>query len=280
MTESLSAIYRKGSRRKIPLSSTWYKQPTEDARCPAENRTSSITDSYWNTFGCTDVDQPYDYERKMNEAKKCASERMADMYHHLEEGNLPDAGHVYPIRLAYGLGKKCAGFLSDKTLSETYTSIFRNWYNQLAQRGTGNSIDSLFRGNQSSTSHPLLGYNAKHNHSVRRAKAPRRHVNTRANPVIHPQRNTNENGGWESIGSYQMAMATATQINKNTRKNKKENSKSKSKSKSNNNNNANSNTNFLSSPFAQQKQKGKRGGRRTYKKRCRRIQKTTRRRIL
>ena len=61
---------------------------------------------------------------------------MADMKHAIESGKNPDAGHVYPIMLAYGLADTCIPGSTIELADQFLTEPFRYWYDELRETST------------------------------------------------------------------------------------------------------------------------------------------------
>jgi hypothetical protein len=205
MPEDLQTIYNRGQRRPAgPF--IWYKQPTEGATCPPQDSMISVKESYDNSFQCTNRDSVEGKKQKMKEAKLCASERMADMYVLLKSGHTIHKPHVYPIKLAYGLGKQCA---TSETDAIDYDKDFEFWYNQLRQYGPPQLMNSVFqKGNPSPQTHPLLGSHLAHNY--RQPPIPRQ--------ISRPSIITTNNG-WQQV-SRQRSTGTGAAASANTALNK------------------------------------------------------------
>jgi hypothetical protein len=277
MASDLRDIYQRGYGRDVEFVDgkfpSWYKQPRKGASCPAERYDMSVAEIYWNAFGCTPTESVNQRFQKALAAKTCASERMAEMHHLLETGKPNDKGHVYPIKLAYGIGKKCLKMnrgVHAHDLNE-YDADFHAWYNQLKQAAPkGDDIDVLFqKENQIMHTHPLTSFNITRNNGIRCAQK------RIAKQKRHTVSQRNETRQAVSYGMGAGAAATAplqSNLNRNTKNNQ-------NVMMSNNNAEMNNNA-FLSSSFAHQKPKGKKkqGGRRQTHRRRALHKKATRRR--
>jgi hypothetical protein len=175
--DTLRRIYN-----RKPRTSGWYKKDQrknkdEDknsgAQCP-DDRTLSVSESYWNEFGCSPLEQPFKRGEKSRAAKTCASERMANMRYHISDGRPADDGHVHPIKIAYGLGKQCLQIPGTPGSVEQYKRAFRTWYDELIDRS--NPTHALFQEElKTADPYPLNAYNPNTNNEITAAK--------RANPI-------------------------------------------------------------------------------------------------
>jgi hypothetical protein len=147
----------------------WYKE-TNKGGCPNDDETP-LTSAYHNKFGCSVYDQPFEREQKWRSARTCASERMADMKHCIENGKCADNGHIFPIAVAYGLGKQCLEIPHTFGNPGQYKSNFRLWYNELIDGSP--STHTLFQNELGSNDpFPLEYYNINKHTTERRPSSP------------------------------------------------------------------------------------------------------------
>jgi hypothetical protein len=269
MVLHLRTIYSRGHQRSG--STAWYKKPTEGASCPEENRGVTLAKSYLDAFGCNNTDSKEQINRKIYEAMTCASERMAQMDHVFKQDIAPDRDHIYPIKLAYGLGKQCVGNSRSELQIDDYNIPFTIWYNELTRNGKREGINALFQENDQrdlnqNMHNPLTDFNVEKNTGIRRALATRatsRSAQQQERILYQPIRSgAGAGAGAAAAASRQIVSVNTNNMNIN-----------------NNQRSVNSN-NFLSSSFAQQKPKGKKkqGGRRQTRRRRALHKKATRRR--
>jgi hypothetical protein len=211
---SLQNIYRRKARTP-----GWYKK-SKGGECPDNDK--SLAQTYWNSFGCTHYDTPSLRREKRLSAKKCASERMADMNYFIRNGNTIDIGHIYPIAVAYGLGKKCIELPGSLGDIEEYKNTFRNWYNELVS-----GSDVVHRQFQqqlnTNSNYPLNSYNPDTNNSIIYAQ--------RVNPIILSQNMNNYKSNsskssndrqWKTISSKKQKKHISSKTRRNMRNKKNE----------------------------------------------------------
>lgn len=177
---SLKAKYTTGQSRTGDPSVAWYKQEKGGA-CPKNS--IPIQQLYWNEFGCNKCDPTQQVESQTAKAEQCATERMANMKY---SGKTPDKGHVYPIQLAYGIGKICSACNSHRLKPQFWDAKFDKYYSEFVQ-GRPN-INSLFQGS-------LRKYNTAINNSLQLAIQSSKSVQASRNPVT-PMTYSN---GWTTV---------------------------------------------------------------------------------
>jgi hypothetical protein len=136
---SLKAKFIQGQTRKGNPSIAWYKQE-RGGTCPDDDK-KPIQASYWAEFGCNKCDPTQQVEEQATKAEQCATERMANMKY---SGVTPDKGHVYPIQLAYGIGKLCSRCNSHRLKEPFWENKFSRYYTEFVQDRP--NINALFQG--------------------------------------------------------------------------------------------------------------------------------------
>jgi hypothetical protein len=112
------------TRKIIP----WYKI-SSGGKCPdKDSKTSLLFDSYWNHFGCSPYDFIADRESNGENAGQCVIERMAEAKKLLSKNVKIDADHIYPIKLAYELGRTC---LKNTLKYNLFNEIIQKQYKDL-----------------------------------------------------------------------------------------------------------------------------------------------------
>ena len=153
--KTLKNIYREHLRQPTKKGA-WYKK-ARSGKCPDDNPQISLFQVYLNEFGCFDNDQPFILKEKARSARNCTAERMADMRQLVENDEQADNNHIYPIKVAYALGKHCSLLKKNKYEYDIYINNFRKWYSELIKTNNGKQIHKLFSGNKN-IQYPLEAY--------------------------------------------------------------------------------------------------------------------------
>lgn len=140
---------RKTVRNKSGKEITWYKR-SRDGKCPDKDDDNNTFNAYWSHFGCFPHSNRIDRERKGKDAMQCAAERLADGKNVLLRKEPFDINHVYPIKLAYDMGKVC---LKDTLYYDSYVEKFRNYYTELIQGHP--DVHNLFQSKYGIGDYPL-----------------------------------------------------------------------------------------------------------------------------
>lgn len=189
------ATLRQIRRRGDPSNTSWYKR---DSSCP--NDDGDLHSSYLDAFDCALVTQPGQRYDKSKRAKTCASERMAEMHHRILSNMPVDQGHVYPILLAYGLGRQCLRTPQEFAI---YDTDFERWYNELIENTSRlNPAQILFQsklGNKSIL--PFKTYNPNINHGViaARSRQTRRSIENKRLAII--EHVIPKDNNWQTVKS-------------------------------------------------------------------------------
>lgn len=243
---TLRQIYKSFHLRTKGKNNQWYKK-SMGGKCP--NRADTLKEIYWSEFGCSQHDQPHECIVKAENAKSCASERMADIQHLINMNKPVDISHIYPIIIAYGIGYKSYKLSGQKHLLSSYIDQFRKWYDELTNNRLNTYIHLLFTDIIGKVGdYPLELYDMERNDTIPSIKS-KVYIKTRKNTTSMKQQNN-----WNTIIPNISNSKNNSNANLHT-------------SESDSHNNSNNSNNNINNAQLQRilKVKPKRGGRHTIK---------------